>query len=485
MNSNYELLEKEEHRAEKHFCNGVASLLIAGTVISFVIGLVLLALYFTDHQLTPLAPEQISSGIQMMLAIFAAILATSIATANRQSPIEIPTEDSATEAQYFAERLVTNRKLRNLSLFLGKMNVAIGELLLINLCWAYCCDEIKDASGPELILAMLMITVLGVATVVSATAVHTPEAPSLIEARQAIYPDKRRAKVDFLLNELDQQLGESGAKKQGASTRTYPQIIRYLCRWRNLKFIQRNWRVFEFIQRHCLLLLAILSAALTFPPLEVFKQVDSTKNWIIFAVPFVAIHLSSAVLSRLDWERICTSLNSDRNWFAKEAKKIRRKQKWPLSATVITLLIGLIVRGCLPTGAIREILGAFLALVSVFVIPGCLSAFVWSIQFQTQTGLLTAGAPGKIERFFINRMHAPHKETTEEQDEPTRETTSAPQPHKRDRIAKAQTTASKILNISKSVGDKTDKKTILAEYEKDGDTVNFSAKFWAKIVSSI
>ena len=372
MNTNYELLEKEEHQAEKQFYNGVFSLLIGGTVVSFVIGLVLLALYFTDHQLTPLAPEQISSGIQMMLAIFAAILATSIATANRQSPIEIPAEVSDTEAQYFAERLVANRKLRNLSLFLGMMNVAIGEILLINLCWAYCCDEIKEASGPELILAMLMIMVLGVATVVSATAVHTPEAPSLIEARQANYPKKRRAKVDFLLNELDQQLGESGAKRQGPPTRTCPKILRYLCRW----------RILEFSQRHCLLLLAILSAALTFPPLEIFKQVDSTKNWIIFAVPFVAIpiHLCSVALARIEWERICTSLNSDRNWFAKEAKKIRRKQKWPLSATVITLLIGLIVGGCLPTGTIREILGVLLFLIFLFVLPGCLSAFVWSIQ---------------------------------------------------------------------------------------------------------
>ena len=75
MNSNYELLEKEEHRAEKQFWNGVITLSIGGTVVSFVIVLVLVALRLTDNQLNPLAPEQISSGIQMMAAIFAAILA--------------------------------------------------------------------------------------------------------------------------------------------------------------------------------------------------------------------------------------------------------------------------------------------------------------------------------------------------------------------------------------------------------------------------
>lgn len=426
----------------------------------------------------------------MMLAIFAAILATSIATANRQSSIEIPTEVSATEAQYFAERLVTNRKLQILSQFLGIINVIVGEILFFNFCWAYLVNEVEDASGREFIFSMPMIMFLGVATVIAATAVHTPEAPSLIEARKASYTKKRKTKIDFLVADLSDQPGKSDAKEEEASTRACPRIVRRSC----------NWRVFEFIQRHCLLLLAILSAALTFPPLEVFKQVDSTKNWIIFAAPIVAIiiHLCSVTLSRLEWERICTSLNSDHNWFAKEVKKIRRTQNWPLFATIITLLIGLIVGGCLPTGTIREILAALLALISLFVIPGCLSAFVWSILFQAQTGLLTAGNPGKIERFFINRMHAPHDETADEQDEDTAENPAKEQDEgtsdstgktrskkKCDTMNQAQATASKILNISKSVGDKTDKKTILAEYEKDGDTVNFSANFWANVVSSI
>lgn len=102
MNSNYELLEKEEHRAEKQFWNGVTTLLIGGSVIFFVLVLVQVALWLTDHELTPLTPEQISSGAQMMAVIFAAILATSVATANRQSPIEIPNEVSVTQAQYYA-----------------------------------------------------------------------------------------------------------------------------------------------------------------------------------------------------------------------------------------------------------------------------------------------------------------------------------------------------------------------------------------------
>lgn len=483
MNSNYELLEKEEHRAEKQFWNGVTTLLIGGSVIFFVMVLVQVALWLTDHELTPLTPEQISSGAQMMAVIFAAILATSVATANRQSPIEIPNEVSVTQAQYYAERLVTNRKLQNLSLFLGMINVAIGEILFFNHSWAYLRGDIKDTAGPELMFAMLMIIILGFSTVIASTAVHTPEGPSLIEARKASYTERRKAKIDFLLDEISDQPGKTDANGEESSERTCPKIIRYFCKW----------RILEFSQRHCFLVLLFLVlslfvAFLTLPPLEIFRQFDSTEKRFIFAAAIVAIaiHLYSAVDSGQAWERICTSLNSDHNWFAKEAKKIRRKQKWPLVATVITLLIGLIFGGCLPTGTIREILGVLLFLILLFVLPGCLSAFVWSIQFQAQTGLLVAGAPGEIERFFINRMHAPHNETTEEQDEGTSDSTGKTRSKKKcDTINQAQAAAIKILDISESLEGKPDKKTILAEYEKGGSTVNFSAVFWAKVVSSI
>ena len=478
MNSDYELLEKEEHRAEKQFWNGVITLSIGGTVVSFVIVLVLVALRLTDNQLNPLAPEQISSGIQMMAAIFAAILAMSIATANRQSPIDLPTEGSAAEAQYHAERLVTNRKLQNLSRFLGMINVIIGETLFFNLIWAFLRGDMKDTAVPEVIFTMLMIIALGSATAIVASAVHTPEASSLIEARKASYVEKRKAKVHFLLAEISDQPGKTDANGEESSERTCPKIIRLLCRW----------RIRDFAQRNCLLFLWIFFAVVAFPPLKIFRQFDSSEKWIIFAAPIVAIaiHLCSAVLSSHPWERICTSLNDDRDWFTKEAKKIRCQQKMPLFVTVLILLIGLIIGGCLPTGTIREVLGALLALISVFVIPGCLSTFVWSIRFQAQTGLLTAGNPGEIERFFINRMHAPHDKTTEEQVEGTRDSTGKTSSRKRcDTINQAQATAIKILDVSESLEGKPDKKTILAEYEKDGDTVNFSAKFWANVVSSI
>lgn len=490
MNSDYELLEKEEHRAEKQFWNGVITLSIVGSAISFVIVLVLVTLWLTDHELIPLAPEQISLGAQVMAAIFAAILAMSIATANRQSPIDLPAEVSATEAQYHAVRLVTNRKLRDLSLFLGMINVIIGEILFFDLCWAFLRGDMKDTAGPEFIFTMLMIGVLGCATVIASTAVHTPEAPSLIEAQKASYAKKRKTKVDFLLAEISDQPGKTDANGEESSERTCPKIARLL----------RRWSILELSQSHCLLLLWLFVAVLTFPPLKIFRQFDSTEKWIIFAASIVAIaiHLCSAVLSCHAWERICTSLNDDHDWFTKEAKKIRCWQKMPLFVTVLTLLIGLIIGGCLSTGAIREILGAFLALISVFVIPGCLSTFVWSILFQAQTGLLTAGAPGEIERFFINRMQAPHDETSEEKDKDTAEnpakeqdegtsdsTGKARSKKKCDTINQAQATAIKILDISESLEGNPDKNTILAEYEKDGNTVNFSANFWAKVVSSI
>ena len=83
-------------------------------------------------------------------------------------------------------------------------------------------------------------------------------------------------------------------------------------------------------------------------------------------------------------------------------------------------------------------------------------------------------------------MHAPHNKTTEEQDEGTSDSTGKTSSRKRcDTINQAQATAIKILDVSESLEGKPDKKTILAEYEKDGDTVNFSAKFWANVVSSI
>lgn len=83
-------------------------------------------------------------------------------------------------------------------------------------------------------------------------------------------------------------------------------------------------------------------------------------------------------------------------------------------------------------------------------------------------------------------MHAPHNETTEEQDEGTSDSTGKTRSKKKcDTINQAQAAAIKILDISESLEGKPDKKTILAEYEKGGNTVNFSAVFWAKVVSSI
>lgn len=492
MNSNYELLEKEEHRAEKQFCNGVVALLIGGSVIFFVIVLLLVSLWSTDHKLIPLAPEQISLGTQMMAAIFAAILATSIATANSQSPIETSAEVSAAEAQYHAVRLVINKKLQNLSLFLGMINVGIGGTLFVNLCWAYLRGDMKDTAAPEFIFTMLMISVLGFATAIATTAVHTPEAPSLIEARKASYAEKRKAKIDFLRNGITQQPGESDTNGQRLQSRLWSKVAQH---W-------HKQGISDFLKRHLavvpLAMLPIISVALRVPGLYSLFNAIPIKYIGIASTIVVAVHCHSVWSSRHAWERLCSSLNSDLDWFTNETRRIRNKRIPAVKVTLGTLIVFLVVTLILPDGSLPQAVCALLFLICLLVLLGCLSALAWSLVFQVQTGLIMAGNPGKIERFFINRMHVQQDETTEEEDKDTAENPAEEQDEgtidstgktssrkKCDTINRAQTTAIKILNISKSVGDKTDKKTILAEYEKDGDTVNFSAKFWAKVVSSI
>lgn len=416
-----------------------------------------------------------------MVAIFAAILAISIATANRQSPIEIPNEVSVTQAQYYAECLVTNRGLRDLSLVLGTINLIIGEVLFFIFCWGYFVDEMKDASGPELMFTMLMIIVLGYASVIATSAVHTPEGPGLIEARQASYPKKRNAKVDFLRNGIAQQPGESDTNGQRLLPRPWSKMAQH---W-------HKRAIPDFLKRHSALavtLLAMLPIFLLTPLPGLYSLFNLTpiKYIGVASTIIVATHLYSVWSSRHAWERLCSSLNSDHDWFTNETRRIRNKKIQAVKVTLGLLTVILVVTLILPDGSLPQAVCALLFLICLFVLLGCLSALAWSLVFQVQTGLIMAGNPGKIERFFINRMHAPHDETAEEQDEGTSDSTGKTRSKKKcDTINQAQAAAIKILDISESLEGKPDKKTILAEYEKGGSTVNFSAVFWAKVVSSI